>query len=277
MLKKPSPPSSSLIIGRKDAFTLVELIIAMLLTSFVSAAIYVSFLGQQKSYTVQDQVVEMQQNIRAAMAIMAREIMLAGYDPENTGDFGITSISSGKLTFTIDKNDNGILDGDESIQYALYDAPLAPVSEQDGISDLGRDEGSGADLVAESICALAFAYAFDNDADGVLDTVNSQIVWAIDSDNDGRLDTSLDTSGPTDPSSPDGLIDSADTAGGISLGFTVPKSSIRAVKVWVLAESTSSNDGFVDSKTYIVGPSHLQPNDAHRHRLLTSTIFCRNT
>ncbi|MCF6178624.1 MAG: prepilin-type N-terminal cleavage/methylation domain-containing protein [Geopsychrobacter sp.] len=264
-------------INNQRGFTLIELMVAMVLTTIIGAILTTSFISQQRIYTTQGQVVEMQQNIRAAMAVLAREIMLAGYDPENTGAFGIVNISQNKLTFTIDKNGNGVLDADETITYDLFDAPVNPVNEQDGILDLGRDDGGGFDLVAESINSMAFAYAFDDDGDGVLDTLNGQTVWAIDSDGDGSLDTTLDTSSPANPATPDGLITLDDVEGGVSLGYTVPITSIRAVKIWILARTKMTNIKVGSGETYVVGDRHISPAENSRHRLLATTILCRNT
>ncbi len=279
-MKNTSPPTLRSLSNK--GFTLVELMVAMVLTTIIGAVLYTSFISQQRIYTTQGQVVEMQQNIRAAMAVLAREIMLAGYDPENTGAFGITDIGNNTITFTIDKDSNGELGDDETITYDLFDSPADTISEQDGILDLGRQEpdnlvDSNFKLVAESINAMAFAYAFDDDGDGVLDTMGGQTVWAIDSDGDGRLDTTLDTSSPTDPTSPDGLITLDDVEGGSPLGFTVPMSSIRAVKVWILARTKMSNIKLNTTETFVVGDSHITPADDSRHRLLATTILCRNT
>ncbi len=259
-------------------FTLVELLIAMAITSIVVAILYTTFQNQQQIHNTQNQVVEMQQNIRSAMAIMSREIMLAGYDPEDSGLFGFTDITQNTVTFSMDVNSNGHLDGGESITYSLFDSPVADVSERDGILDIGRDTGSGAELVAESVSAMSFAYAFDDDGDGALDTtLNGQTIWAIDTDGDGLLDTTLDTSSPGIPGTPDGLITEVDIEGGGSLGYTVPMSSIRVVKIWILARTQEPQSDFIDTKLYVVGDKHLKITDEGRHRLLTSTIFCRNT
>jgi prepilin-type N-terminal cleavage/methylation domain-containing protein len=69
----------------EKGFTLVEFLVAIGISAIVLAAIYSVYYAQQKSYVVQEQVAEMQQNLRAAMYIMAREIRMAGYDPTGRG------------------------------------------------------------------------------------------------------------------------------------------------------------------------------------------------
>jgi len=59
--------------------TLIELMVALVLSSILIGAIYQTFRSQQKAYVVQDQVVDMQQNARAAISQMMREIRMAGF------------------------------------------------------------------------------------------------------------------------------------------------------------------------------------------------------
>lgn len=59
--------------------TLIELIIALVLSALVIAALYKTFILQQKTYTVQEQVVDMQQNAKAVVVRMVREIRMAGF------------------------------------------------------------------------------------------------------------------------------------------------------------------------------------------------------
>ncbi len=59
--------------------TLIELVVAMAIAGIVMTAAYAVFLLQQKSYAVQDQVVEIQQNARVAMNLLARDMRMAGH------------------------------------------------------------------------------------------------------------------------------------------------------------------------------------------------------
>ena len=60
-------------------FTIVELLIAMTISLVVMGAITYTFKSQQDSYIVQTQISSMQQNLRAAMYMLTRDIQMAGY------------------------------------------------------------------------------------------------------------------------------------------------------------------------------------------------------
>lgn len=130
------------------------------------AGIYSAYYSQQKSYITQEQVAAMQQNLRAAMYILPREIRMAGCDPTENAGAGIQAISNNTINFTLDITDDagtGDPDGDtddtnEDVTYSLYD------SGGDGDNDLGRDTGAGNQPVAENIDALDFVYLDANRA-----------------------------------------------------------------------------------------------------------------
>jgi prepilin-type N-terminal cleavage/methylation domain-containing protein len=73
---------------KKNGVTLIELLIALVLSSILTAALYRIFISQQNTYTVQDQVVNMQQNARIAMGQMTKEIRMAGYGGDMLSVFG---------------------------------------------------------------------------------------------------------------------------------------------------------------------------------------------
>jgi prepilin-type N-terminal cleavage/methylation domain-containing protein len=76
--------SISLIKIKEDrGVTLVELMIALMMSSILIAALYRTFIGQQKTYTVQEQVADMQQNVRASIHRMMSEIRMAGFGNVN--------------------------------------------------------------------------------------------------------------------------------------------------------------------------------------------------
>ena len=152
-------------------FTLVELLVALVVSGIIMTGVYSAFKTQQDSFTAQDQVVEMQQNIRSAFYLLADELRMAGYDMDKNGSktdtAGITAASPTSITFTIvadtDGVDNAAPSGaDEvgelkTITYDLYDAY------SNGINDIGRQVGSVKSAVAENIEQLEFLYTL---ADG---------------------------------------------------------------------------------------------------------------
>lgn len=89
-------------------FTLVELLVAMVISLVVMGAIYGTFKSQQDSFVIQDQVTAMQQNLRSAMYTMSRDIQMAGY---------ITNFDSTTYA-TIDWDPS--LAGNETIRPLIY-------------------------------------------------------------------------------------------------------------------------------------------------------------
>lgn len=267
----------------QQGFTLVELLVAMAMAVIVMAALYSTFKSQQDSYVSQEVVAEMQQNLRAALYMMARDIRIAGYDPSELADAGIVSAGSNSINFTFDINDGIDNDADGTVdeidEPIISDGDVTDANENITYSldtsdannpRLVRDAGGGGQPVADYIDEVGFAYAFDNDGDDQVDvSAGGHIIWAIDSDGDGILDINLDTND-------DGVIDTNDSTAGVALASQVDISRIRAVKIWLLARTGKVDRGFTNSSVYVVSNQQLQYNDNFRRRLFTTAISCRN-
>jgi type IV pilus assembly protein PilW len=78
-------------------FTLIELLVAMGLGLVVLGAVLKVFVSQNRTNAAQQEVAYAQQNVRAAMDLMAREIRSAGYDPEDNGFEGIKTATSNSI------------------------------------------------------------------------------------------------------------------------------------------------------------------------------------
>lgn len=275
---------------QKTGFTLVEVLIAMAVSMIILGGAYSVFMSQQRNTTVQINVGDIQQSLRAAMDFLVRDIRMAGYTGTNygaIGNFGFidvrfsdyspspTATGSGFLQFSWDMDDDGNLDAGETVTYSLSNSStVAP-----GSIALMRELGSGAGRqpMAGYIIALGLAFAYDADQDGELDRdAFGNVIWAVDTGNNGDWD-SLDSNG-------DGQISPADLSGGVSTGLIagtntgtpISYQDIRAVRIWLLGRSPAPDHTYIDNNVYTVGRDVIQPNDNYRHRLLERTVLCRN-
>ncbi len=151
---------------KKNGFTLIEVMIAMAIFGIVMTGIYQTYYFQQKSYLKQEQVVELQQSLRAGLYFLSIDIKMAGYDPDGEADATITTANIARLDFQVDENASGAIgDGPkETVQYALTND-----NDTDGIADgfpcnLGRqyNGAGGFQPVCDNVEALEFCYVLDN-------------------------------------------------------------------------------------------------------------------
>ena len=163
----------------RRGFTLIELCVAMAIASFVMAAIYAVYRAQTQSHRTQQLVVEMQQNMRAAMYLLEREIRMAGYSaalPRADAGFvenfdGLDSPHNGSaaktnatnVAFTVDDDSNGVIapGSGEAIAYR-YNAGDGTL-ERWGWDDLVGAWGWY--VVAQRITNLSFSYHDQDDTD----------------------------------------------------------------------------------------------------------------
>jgi prepilin-type N-terminal cleavage/methylation domain-containing protein len=78
--------------------TLIELMIVLVIAGILVGGIYTLFATQQRSYFVQDQVAGIQQDARAVLTFMARDIRMAGF---LSGAGSATGFTDGTTTFAI--------------------------------------------------------------------------------------------------------------------------------------------------------------------------------
>jgi len=147
---------------RSLGFTIVELLVAMGMGLVVLYAMYELFTMQNRTFSNQEQVVELQQNARAAMDMLGRELRIAGYNPTNmtgTGKPGITAATANTISFISDQDGDGDTTADstnpnENISYDLYTS--------DGVKCLGRTSNGTKQPVVEHIENLTFTYVLSN-------------------------------------------------------------------------------------------------------------------
>ncbi len=166
---------------KKQGFTLVELMVALAISSIVVAAMYSAYTDLQSVNHDQTLIVEMQQNLRAGLDTITREIRMAGYDPDKKWGAGFTNATATSVSFTIndvddedgdgieddgDKSDNdgdGQIDEIGELKTVSYDFN-AGYGDTDGINDVRRRVDAGNWIVLiENVDGLEFFYTL---ADG---------------------------------------------------------------------------------------------------------------
>ena len=165
------------ITNSNKGFTLIEMMVALAVTSILLAGIYTTYITQLKSHLTQQLLVEMQQSMRGSMQLMEREIRMAGYDPARTAGAGIVTMLANSFRFTMDLNGDGDLvdpvtgnpDPNEDVRYGI-----------NTLGSLGRETGGAGGLqpLAEFTDALNFVYL---DAGGgvVTNPMNASTVKSV--------------------------------------------------------------------------------------------------
>jgi type IV pilus assembly protein PilW len=230
-------------------FTLVELLITMAISMVIVAAIFSTYISQQKTQLAQHQVIQMQQNLRALMTFLSSEIRLTGYDPESDGNVGISLATRSNLRFTWDSDGDGFTSGggeNEKEEDLEYGFAAADDLDGDGQADSGAasfcrrranvdDTEAGFEPLADNIVAVEFMY--------VLKDINSNSVYD-----------------PTTTLSP------------------LDYDDIRAVTISILARAAKADSDFVNTSTYTTASGVIWGpyNDNYRRRLLVTKVKLRN-
>jgi len=143
----------------KKGFTLIEIMIALVLSSILATAIYAFFTSQEKIYNIQDQISETQQNLRVGLDKMIKDIRMSGYENYlNPAGAGIAVAAATSIQITADLNGDGdTSDTNENITYSLYD------SGGDGDLDLGRNSQPLVENIANN--GLQFRYFDENNTE----------------------------------------------------------------------------------------------------------------
>jgi len=258
-------------------FTLIEILIAMAISGVVLGGIYQVYTNQMRVNNTQNQVVDMQQNVRVAMYFMERDIRLAGFNPTggasvttigpNNTSVGINTASANTITLSMDQA-GGEGDNEDN--------------DRDGETDETPEcDGSGDDEI--------ITYSLSND------------VNPVDGQNDALFDGSntacnLLRNGQRLASNIDALnfvylgVDDTDPTCGEACLLGTPTTpqelaDIRAVQITIIARSGANIPGlsvpFTDENEY-----HNQPplgdivlprlNDGFRRVRLTTEVRVRN-
>jgi len=267
---------------KKNAgYTLIEIMIAMAVSGLVLGGIYQVYTNQMRTNNTQNQVVDMQQNIRVAMSFMERDIRIAGLDPTERGtvmvagtmsSLGIDVAEANTITLSIDET-GGEGDGQDN--------------DRDGqIDETPEGDGDGEQVT----------YSLSNDADntGVNDEVEGTNNLACHLLRNGqRLASNIDAL-RFNYLGIDESAGSACTGESCPLAYTYVatpqgRRNIRAVQITVIARSGTNVPGmsvpYTDDNVYmnlqgdvVLNPSPLlnPDNDRFRRIRLITEVRSRN-
>jgi type IV pilus assembly protein PilW len=137
---------------RQAGFSLTELLISIAVASILLAAISTYFAYQNRSYAAQNQLTEMNENTRAALDLLEREIRLAGYNPTRATFNGIPyNASSATLDLYQDLDGDGAITGtNEHITYTYNSTQK--------ILYRNANDGNGAQPLLDNLNAFQFSY-----------------------------------------------------------------------------------------------------------------------
>jgi type IV pilus assembly protein PilW len=153
----------------RKGVTLVELMVALVISAIVIAGLYRVFIMQTKSYVVQDQVMEVQQNTRTAMETLLRDLRMTGFDDDNPSSLitiatPITAFSDNSITVNYEYYDRYSLSYKKHT--VAYRRDAGTVFRRRTVDD-GTPEPEEALL--ENVDSLTFVYGIDQNDDGIVD------------------------------------------------------------------------------------------------------------
>jgi type IV pilus assembly protein PilW len=250
--------------AQMSGFTLVEIMITLAISGIIMAAVYSAYISQQRTYLAQEQVVEMQQNVRASLSLLTKDIRMAGYDPGQAGGIGFVdndNFSNGSATPLV-----------ETVFTSSTQISFTADLDGDGVIDQAAEDTDGSGTT-EMTDMEQISYRLNGTDWQRYSTVSGVIEWQTIAEQiesiefNYILDDASETTAPT----------------------VAQLSNIRSVEISILARALRSDQNFNNSITYTPGSGNAAwdingatagtgnpPNDNFRRRLLITTVQCRN-
>jgi type IV pilus assembly protein PilW len=147
-------------------FTLIELLASRAIGLVVIAAVAGTFTAQTRQNSAEEQIAQMQQNVRGALDLMLREIQMAGYKPAGGTFNGIQTSTSTTLRIKLDLDSTGVeTDGTTDDITYTFDS-------SSGLITRTLNNGGSSATLADNITGFTFAYS---DANGASTTTNTSV------------------------------------------------------------------------------------------------------
>jgi type IV pilus assembly protein PilW len=264
-----------------QGFTLIEMMISVAIFGIVMAGIYQTYDSQQKTYIVQEQVIDMQQNHRTAIYFLGQDLRMAGYDPSGKADVATSSGSyQDPPGFTIiDPSDTPAEINEFQITMDL-----------NGDRDIDSSEGEPDPNEIIRYALTNDAGTCDADGDGISDSIDANWVNSGAECNLGRENITLNGS----VTSSNGLQPVANNIDAVEFLYILEDGSvtksvgvaeledIRGVIVSILARTKNQIKGYLNTHEYLPASNAIDDtvwgrfNDRYRRNLYITRFKCRN-
>lgn len=168
----------------KKGFTLIELVIATVLTSILSFAMYSVFIRSKRSYEVGEVRAEAQKRGRLAMSKVVADLRETGLGLGEEGQ-GVLDAQKDEVTIVADLDNNG---NTEVVRYFLSDTTALPETRNPHDRILYKSVNGKPGLpLGRGIVGLSFGY-FDQNRFNLLDPVEERVIPEEDRNGNGKLD-----------------------------------------------------------------------------------------
>jgi type IV pilus assembly protein PilW len=155
----------------KNGVSLIELLVALVICGIVVVGSYRFFITQNRAYSVQDHVIEAQQNVRSAMEILLRDLRMAGYDDDSINstititDPIIGPLRDDSITFSYEYYDK------TTLQYQKHTVAYRRETNPSRlIRQLTINEVAGSpDVLLENVDDFKLTYGINTNGDGKVD------------------------------------------------------------------------------------------------------------
>ncbi len=98
----------------RKGLTLIEMLVAVTITSIILAVAVKQFTVQQRHIDMQEKQIKLDRDTRLTLTFIANELREVGLDPKKTHSFGIINGDSHSIAYTADLDLDGVLDANET-------------------------------------------------------------------------------------------------------------------------------------------------------------------
>jgi prepilin-type N-terminal cleavage/methylation domain-containing protein len=164
------------ILRSNRGLTLVELMIVLVLSLMLMAAVFLTYQLQSGSGQSEMRKAAIQQDLRAMMEVITLDIMHAGLDPKITGTIegipeDISSRNTLRVVMDLDQSgstSNAATDAEEVITYSLNGTNLQRTSDNSGVTR----------IIGNNVSGLTFTY-MDKDFQNITPAGNATLNLAV--------------------------------------------------------------------------------------------------